>query len=84
MLHSVGRQTSHAGQTIITITGTHAKAAVVQTAMRELACFLKELARTAEQLGLVERVKLIARRAFRKILVSPPPLPSLKLLPAMG
>ena len=84
MLHSVGRQTSHAGQTIITITGTHAKASVVQTAMRELACFFKELARTAEQLGIVERVKLIARRAFRKLLASPPLLPSLKLLPTTG
>lgn len=84
MLHSVGRQTSHAGQTIVTITGTHAKAAIVQTAMRELACFFKELARTAEQLGLVERVKLIARRAFRKLLAYPTILPSLKLLPAPG
>ncbi len=84
MLHSVGRQTSHAGQTIITITGTHAKASFVQTAMRELACFFKELSRTAEQLGVVERVKLIVRRAFRKLLASPPLLPSLKLLPTTG
>lgn len=84
MLHSVGRQTNHAGQTIVTITGTHAKASVVQTAMRELACFFKELARTAEQLGIVERVKLIARRAFRKLLALPPLLPTRKLLPAMG
>lgn len=82
MLHSVGRQTSHAGQTTVTITSTHAKASVIQTAMRELACFFKELARTAEQLGLVERIKLIARRAFRKLLPSLPPLPSRKLLPA--
>ena len=84
MLHSVGRQTTHAGQTIVTITSTHAKASVVQTAMRELAGFLKELARTAEQLGFVERVKLIARRAFRKLLASPLPFPRLKLLPATG
>lgn len=84
MLHSVGRQTTHAGQTIVTITSTHAKASVVQAAMRELAGFLKELARTAEQLGFVERVKLIARRAFRKLLASPLPFPSLKLLPATG
>lgn len=81
MLHSVGRQTSHAGQTIVTITSIHAKASVVQTAMRELACFFKELARTAEQLGVAERIKLIARRAFRKLLAAPPLLPSLKLLP---
>ena len=84
MLHSVGRQTTHAGQTIVTITSTHAKASAVQTAMRELAGFLKELARTAEQLGFAERVKLIARRAFRKLLASPIPFPSLKLLPATG
>jgi hypothetical protein len=84
MLHSVGRQTTHAGQTIVTITSTHAKASVVQTAMRELAGFLKELARTAEQLGFVERVKLIARRAFRKLLASPLPFPTLKLLSATG
>lgn len=84
MLHSVGRQTTHAGQTIVAITSTHAKASVVQTAMRELAGFLKELARTAEQLGFVERVKLIARRAFRKLLASPLPFPSMKLLPATG
>lgn len=84
MLHSVGRQTKHGGQTIVTITGTHAKASVVQAAMRELACFFKELARTAEQLGLVERVKLIARRAFRKLLASQLRLPGPKLLPAPG
>jgi transcription initiation factor TFIIIB Brf1 subunit/transcription initiation factor TFIIB len=52
--------------------------------MRELACFFKELARTAEQLGLVERVKLIAQRAFRKLLASPLLLPGHKLLPAPG
>jgi hypothetical protein len=84
LLHSVGRQTTHAGQTIVTITSTHAKASVVQAAMQELACFFKELARTAEQLGFWERVKLIARRAFRKLLASPPSLPSLKLLLATG
>jgi len=84
MLHSVGRQTTHAGQTIVTITSTHAKASVIQTAMRELASFFKELATTAEQLCLEERVKLIALRAFRKLLTLSPPLPSLKLLPATG
>lgn len=84
LLHSVGRQTSHAGQTIVTITSSHAKSSAVQAAMRGLAGFLKGLARTAEQLGLVERVTLIARRAFRKLLTMSPPLPSLKLLPGAG
>lgn len=83
MLHSVGRLTSHAGQKIVTITSTHARSSVVQAAMQQLASFFKELARTAEQLGLTERIKLIAQRAFSKLLaLSPPPL--LNLTPATG
>lgn len=83
MLHSVGRLTSHAGQKIVTITSTHAKSSVVQAAMQQLASFFKDLARTAEQLGLSERIKLIAQRAFSKLLaLSPPPL--LNLTPAIG
>lgn len=54
----------------------------IQTAMRELATFFKELAITAEQLQVKERIKIIARRAFRKLLALPPLLPNLKLLPA--
>lgn len=84
MLHSVGRQTTHSGQTIVTITSTHAKASTVQTAMREMASFFKELAATAEQLRMEERIKLIALRAFRKLLALSPPLPTLKPLPATG
>jgi len=84
MLHSVGRQTSHAGQTIVTITSTHAKASVVQAAMRELAAFFKELSRTAEQLEIMERIKMIAERAFRKLLASVLSLPSQKIAPGYG
>ena len=84
MLQAIGRKTTHAGQTIVTVTSTHAKVAVVQTAMRELARFFKELNQTAEQLALSERVRLIARRAFMKLLTSLPPFPTPKLLPASG
>jgi hypothetical protein len=84
MLQAIGRKTTHAGQTIVTVTSTHAKASVVQTAMRELARFFKELNQTAEQLAVTERVRLIARRAFMKLLTSLPPLPTPKLLPAPG
>lgn len=82
MLQAIGRKTTHAGQTTVTVTSTHAKASVVQAAMRELARFFKELKQTAEQLTLLDRVQLIARRAFRKLLTSLPPLPTPKLLPA--
>jgi hypothetical protein len=52
--------------------------------MREMASFFKELARIAEQLPLVERIKLIALRAFKKLLSLSPPLPTMKLQPATG
>ena len=84
MLQSVGRKTTHAGQTTVTVTSTHAKVTVVQAAMQELTRFFKELTRAAEQLGEAGRVTLIAQRAFRKLLASLPPLPTPKLLPATG
>ena len=81
MLQSIGRKTTHAGQTTVTVTSTHAKASVIQAAMRDLTTFFKELSRTAEQLGVTGRVRLIAQRAFRKLLSSLPPLSPPKLLP---
>jgi hypothetical protein len=84
MLQSVGRQTTHAGQTLGTITSTHAKALFIQAAMQELTGFFKDLARTAEQLDRKKRIQLIAKRAFRKLLASVPPLPVPKWLPAPG
>ena len=84
MLQSVGRKTTHAGQTTVTVTSTHAKVTVVQAAMQELTRFFKELTRAAEQLGVDGRVSLIAQRAFRKLLASLPPLPTPKLLPSTG
>jgi Transposase DDE domain group 1 len=84
MLQSIGRKTTHAGQTTVTVTSTHAKAPVIQAAMQELTRFFKELINSAEQLDISERIKLIAQRAFRKLLASLPPLPTPKLLPATG
>jgi len=81
MLQSIGRKTTHAGQTTVTVTSTHAKASVIQAAMRDLTTFFKELSRTAEQLGVAGRVRLIAQRAFRKLLSYLPPLSLPKLLP---
>lgn len=78
MLQAVGKQTSHAGQTTVTITSSHAKAPVIQAAMLEVTRFFKELIRTAEQLNMKERLKLIAKHAFRKLLTSAPPLPTPK------
>jgi len=68
-------------QTSVTITSPHAKVHFVQAAMRELAGFFKTLARTAEQLGLKERISLIAKHAYRKLVASAPPLPTPKFHP---
>ena len=84
MLESVARKTSHAGQTTLTITSSHAKASIVQAAMRELTAFFKELARTAEQLRIPDRVKLIAKRAYRKMLPVLQTISDRNLLPATG
>ncbi|QVW34159.1 transposase [Geobacter sulfurreducens] len=84
MLQSVGRKTTHAGQTVVTITSSHAKSSVIQRAMQELTTFFKELSHTAEQLGIAERVRVIALKAFRKLLAAPPPVPLQKLLPEPG
>jgi hypothetical protein len=64
MLQSIGRKTTHAGQTTVTVTSTHAKAPVIQAAMQELTRFFKELINSAEQLDVSERIRLIAQRAF--------------------
>jgi len=84
MLQSVGRKTTHAGQTIVTVTSTHAKAAGVQAAMQELARFFKELSRTAEQLGVTNRMTLIVQRAFCKLLATSTAIPQPILLPCPG
>ena len=84
MLHSVGRQTTHGGQTTVTITSTHAKASTVEVIMRELSAFLKGLSRTAEQLELMQRIRIIAERAYRKLLACAPPLTGPEPLPAPG
>lgn len=84
MLQSVGRKTTHAGQTTVTVTSTHAKISVVIAAMQELTTFFKDLVRNAEQLTVPDKVRLIAQRAFRKLLTALPPMPRQKLLPTTG
>jgi hypothetical protein len=84
MLESVGKKTSHAGQTTVTITSSHAKATIIQAAMRELTAFFKELSHTAEQLAIAERIALIAKRAYRKMLPVLKPPDGLILLPSTG
>ncbi|MGH8534474.1 MAG: transposase [Gammaproteobacteria bacterium] len=55
MLHTIGKQTRHAGQTRLTLTSTHAEAPKVIAACRRIAAFFKQLRVTAEQLTALER-----------------------------
>ena len=68
LLHGVARQTKHAGQTTLTITSSYAKSHTVRAALQALNGFLEQLKNAAEQLSPLDRLKLIARYAFRRLL----------------
>ena len=81
LLHGVATQTRHAGQTRLTITSTHAKQALIQAVLTNLAGFLSLLKATAEQLTDAERLRAILTRAFAKFMLAtagPPALPTLQ------
>jgi hypothetical protein len=67
LLHGVARQTKYAGQT----THDHQqprKSHAVQAALQTLNGFLRQLKSATEQLSPLDRLKLIARYAFRRLL----------------
>ncbi len=76
LLHAVGRQTQHAGQTTIQVSSGHGKFKKVQAALTSVSAFFKTLKSCAEQLGVVERMRRILHRAFKKFfdnVLRPPP-----------
>lgn len=80
LLHDVTKQTTHAGQTTITISTSHAKSRTVQTALQALSGFLANIKSSAEQLTVNARLALITRHAFRVFLERMPL--AARLLPA--
>jgi len=64
LLHAVGKQTQHAGQTILTLTSMHAESGRIQRALRDLTGFLRGLREAAEQLDWAGRWSRILARAF--------------------
>ena len=70
LLHAVAKQTKHGGQTFLTITSHHAKSEKIEGALRKLSRFLTQVKVAAEQLSMFDRLKFIARYAFRKLLGS--------------
>jgi hypothetical protein len=80
LLHAVGKQTHHQGQTMVTITSAHAKSEKVQCVLYQISRFLTTLKTTAEQLTQEERWRRILSRAFFKLLGGKP-LQAPELLP---
>jgi hypothetical protein len=79
LLQAIGRQTSHAGRTTVTITSTHGEHQRARQALTRIAAFFAELRNTAEQLTAIERWYRILSQALVKYLrgrklVSPRPL----------
>jgi hypothetical protein len=68
LLHAVGRQTQHAGQTTLTLTSQHAESRSIRKALCDLTGFFSRLRKAAEQLGWAERWRLILSRAFAAFL----------------
>jgi hypothetical protein len=81
LLHGVAKQTTHAGQTTITISTSHAKSNTVQAALQALSGFLANIKDAAEQLSAHARLTLITRHAFRVLLERITPT-TMRLLPA--
>jgi hypothetical protein len=72
LLHAVGKQTQHAGQTTLTLTSMHAETNRIQRALRDLTGFFRTLRHTAEQLDWGQRWGLILSRAFAAFLKGRP------------
>ena len=76
LLHSVGKQTLHAGQTKITISSIHGKTTKVQGLLNRIATFFNELKGIAEHLTSEQRWYRILSKAVEKYLngrqLSPP------------
>lgn len=68
LLHAVGKQTRHAGQTRLTITSMHGKAEHIRKILRYLTAFLRAIRRTAEQLDWAARWRIILSRIFVQFL----------------
>ena len=70
LLHAVGTQIQHAGQTIIQVNSSHAEFKKIRPALISVSDFFKTLKACAEQLSKAERMKRVIYRAFRKFFES--------------
>ncbi len=68
LLQAIGRQTSHAGRTTVTITSSHGEHHRARQAFTRIAGFFAQLRQTAEQLTALERWYRILSQALKKFL----------------
>jgi len=68
LLNAVGKQTTHSGQTTITVTSMHAKAPQMRSALQAISSFLATIRNAAEQLTYPQKWLLILSRIFSRFL----------------
>jgi len=68
LLHAIGKQTSHAGQRMISISSTHGQIKRVQALLNRVSTFFKILKELAEQLTPEERWYRMLSKAVEKFL----------------
>lgn len=68
LLHSVGKQTTHAGQTYISISSTHGKTSKVQQLLNKIVTFFSELKTFAEHLTSEQKWYRILSKSLEKYL----------------
>jgi len=81
-LSAIATRTRHARQTTIRVTSLHAKAKAAARALAAVAAFLQSLAKTAEQLTLLQTWRAILSRAFQAFLNGRPLRPPPRLMPS--
>jgi len=82
LLHAIGRRTSHAGRTTVTITSSHGDHHRARKALTRIAGFFANLRKTAEQLTPLERWYRILSEALKKFLRGRILIPPRQLQPA--
>jgi hypothetical protein len=68
LLQAIGRQTTHAGRTTVTITSSHGDNDRARNALSRIAGFFAQLRKTAEQLTALERWYRILSQALTRFL----------------
>jgi len=68
LLHAIGKQTRHSGQTHLTITSTHRSSKRIRKVLKYLSAFCRFLRESAEQLDWATRWRIILSRVFVQFL----------------